>query len=106
MGLLSENSSISFSFEVGPGETELIKGVAKAIEIKNLGDHVLSIQHSSYVLTEAGKELFAIIFDSDYSKMSSEYLSDCMKEITAHGMSFDDKTAGKLRLSIKIVDCS
>lgn len=104
-GLISENSAINIAFDVGPNKIELIKGINKAIELKNMGTGTLGVCHSAYFLTEAGKELFSIIIeDNNNTALPNEYLADCLEEVKIYGISFVGESAEIHRISIKIVD--
>lgn len=86
-GLISENNLISISFDLKPNQPELIQGVRQSIIIKNIGKDLLSVYHSAYFLTEAGKELFPIALDVGSQDKAAEYTAKCLEEIRAHGIS-------------------
>ena len=103
-GLISENSSLQIAFEVGPHKTELIKGIHRAIELKNMGNNTIRVRHSAYFFTEAGKELYSIISADNITALSNNYLIDCLEEIKMYGISFMGDPAEMKKVSIEIVD--
>lgn len=104
-GLISDNTFLSFDFELKPTKTEFIYGINKAIEFVNLSDTSLRVRHSAYVLTEAGKELLQITCDNDCTATSNEFIKDCLEEIKQHGIHHLDSPVTADNVSIRIVDC-
>lgn len=81
-GILSENNQISFVLDVRPNDSALIKGLYKAIEIKNLENEVIRVSHFVYLLTESGKELLPIVLNCKGKKEKADaYLRDCLEEL-------------------------
>ncbi len=82
-GILSLNSQICITLDLAANGSELIEGMKKAIQIKNLSNQPISVSHLAYVLTESGKELLPIVLDgrNDRREKSNAYLSDCLNEL-------------------------
>lgn len=101
-GLISDNGTISIRFIVKPGQTEYIEGIFKRIQIENTDAQDVTINHSAYFLTEAGKELFGIAFHCEDEEQSNSYLGDCMQELKKNGfgMLFEKKPNEKINMTL------
>ena len=75
-GLVNHNPIISISMHLNQQETDFIIGSKNSIEFYNGSDSAVRLSHSAYILTEAGKELFPIVFDTEYNATLDSYVAD------------------------------
>ena len=87
-GIMRENLQIVFRLDINANDFAVIEGMHKDIEIKNLEDKSISLEHFAYFLTESGKELLPIVQNNQNGSIekSNAYLSDCLKELETGGM--------------------
>lgn len=84
-GLISSSSTAGIQSIIKPGESELIDGIFKTIQMKNIGNKSVTLSHIAYFLTEAGIELFGIALHCENEQDSNNYLEECMQELKETG---------------------
>lgn len=78
-GLFSVNTFVCIGFNLGPGESEYIRGIEHSIKMTNTGKDNYRIERSAYFLTNAGKELYSLIEKDCFA--TTEYFELVISEL-------------------------
>ena len=78
-GLISTNMGITTYIKIYAMDEETIKGVKGKLRVRNNNNYDVFLNAPAFMLTQAGKELYKMLFESEISELDEVFLEDCKK---------------------------
>lgn len=78
-GLISTNMGITTYIKIYAMDEETIKCVKGKLRVRNNNNYDVFLNAPAFMLTQAGKELYKMLFESEISELDEAFLEDCKK---------------------------
>ena len=78
-GLISTNTGITTYIKIYAMDEETIKCVKGKLRVRNNNNYDVFLNAPAFMLTQAGKELYKMLFESEISELDEAFLVDCKK---------------------------